>query len=144
MEFTPPAASIVLSDALSALSAIAFIAAAAALIVSITEVPLPRAALLRHGSALLSGLLLGASQLHRIPPWALALSCLGFLMSVQAMAIEFGRIKPLRSYLSRRPAGEDPAWWAEFERSFWRHVSPGKRNDEPPAEPHDPSASERS
>jgi hypothetical protein len=78
-----------------------------------------------------TGLLVATSFLHWPSRWALALSCLGFLVSLQAVAVAFGRLPSLRSYLDRRGAGAERGWWDEFERDFQRHTRRGWREQNP-------------
>jgi hypothetical protein len=91
-----------LSTTPRALGIAAFVSSSAALIVSIVDVPVPRVTALRFNSTLLSGALVATSAPHWLPGWALALCCLGVIAGLQALAIEFGRVNPLRAH-SERP-----------------------------------------
>jgi hypothetical protein len=62
----------------------------------------------------LTGSLLCASLIGVVAPWVLILSCLGFLISLQAAA--------LACYAEPATVHEEPAWWPEFERDFRLYV----------------------
>jgi hypothetical protein len=109
--------------AANALSVIAFLASFAVLVATGTQRPIARLAEARLACALLTGSLVAASFGDLIARWALAVSCIGFLLSVQAIALAFGYLAPLQSYLDRRAAVGDAAWWADFEQSFGRYAT---------------------
>ncbi|MGH2969233.1 MAG: hypothetical protein ACRDK0_09235, partial [Solirubrobacteraceae bacterium] len=65
----------------------------------------------------LTGSLLWISLVGHVPTSTLVLSCLGFLISLQAVA--------LASFADRETVDEErsPAWWPEFERDFRIYAS---------------------
>jgi hypothetical protein len=72
---------------------------------------------------LLTGAVLCASLMGLVATAApLVLSGLGFVISLQAVALGF-RPPPLRSYTEPDGAMGDPAWWTEFERDFRRYAA---------------------
>jgi len=115
----------------SALSVIGLLLSLAALVLTAREVELPRLGLVRWGCTVLTGLLVAASLVGAVRQWALALSCIGFLVSLQATALRFGVLKPLRAYLERGTPEGDPGWWSEFERDMRRYAR-GRRADDNP------------
>jgi hypothetical protein len=138
------AAPTLLSTMLSALSVAALAGSATVLLASIRNAPFRHIATVRIAFTLLSGALLATSLLDWLPAWALALSCLGLLTGLQAIAIDFANPDSLRAQLSRPRTGKDPGWWPEFEQQFWHGVERPAGADDPRREPPDPTHSERS
>jgi hypothetical protein len=77
----------------------------------------------RAACVVLSGLLVASTFTGAIDRWALVPASLAFLISLQAIALAFGQLAPLRSYLERRTADGEPMWWIEFEKGFRRHTA---------------------
>jgi hypothetical protein len=71
----------------------------------------------------LTGSVLWIGLIGHIATWAMVLSCLGFLLSLVAVALAcFAE----RETAERETAEEEPAWWPKFERDFQnyaRHAS---------------------
>lgn len=114
----------------STLSVVGLLASLAALVLTAREADVPRLDLLRWGCTALTGLLVAATFVDAVRPWSLALSCIGFLVSLQATALRFGVLKPLGSYLERGTPQGDPGWWREFERDMRRYAR-GRGDDNP-------------
>jgi hypothetical protein len=112
-----------------ALSVIGLLVSLAALVLTARKVDLPRLGLVRWGCTVLTGLLVAASLVYAVRPWALALSCIGFLVSLQATALPSGPLKPLWAYLERGTPAGDPGWWREFERDMRRYARSGRADD---------------
>jgi hypothetical protein len=83
----------------------------------------PAIAPARLACVVVAGLLVASSLLDVVDRWALALACVGFLVGLQAVALAFGQLAPLRAYLDRRTASGEPVWWSDFERGFGRYVA---------------------
>ena len=66
----------------------------------------------------LTGTLLGVSLVGVVADWILILSCLGFLVSLPAVAIaSYAECESVEQEPAETVDGE-PAWWPEFERDF--------------------------
>jgi hypothetical protein len=115
----------------AALSILGFVASGAVLVASAWDAPISRLALARGAGLALCGTLVAIGLLGELERWALGLACVGLLLSLQAIALTFGRLAPLCSYLTDRRPGEDPPWWPAFERRFWRYVSHRPRAQNP-------------
>ena len=124
-----------LATALMVAAVIAILGAAAGLVGSIAEIDRLQGPRLRTACTLVSGALVATSFLGWPGPLSLTLSCVGFLLGLQAIAIEFARQPTLRDYLARRRNGDDPGWWREFESAFWLAVSTRRRQDESAGDP---------
>jgi hypothetical protein len=110
------------SIAADAACVIAFVASVAVVVVTGLEKPVPRLAAARLACVVVTGVLVGSSLAGFVDRWGLALACVAFLVSLQAVALAFGRLAPLQSFLDRLTA-EGEAGWADFERSFQRYVA---------------------
>jgi hypothetical protein len=117
--------------AANALSGIVFLASVAALGATLAERDVPRLSVLRGMCVLGAGLLVGLALLGWLSQWGSALSCLGALVSLEGVALAFGRLPSLESYAGCRTAGAEPAWWTEFERGFRRHAAGGGGEQNP-------------
>jgi hypothetical protein len=78
-----------------------------------------------------TGALAASSLVDVVDRWASVLACLGFLVALQAVAIAFASLAPLRADLDRRTATGEPIWWADFERRFGRYVARRSRRGRP-------------
>lgn len=116
------AASSAVSVAVDALSVVAFAASVTLMLVTARETCVPALREGRPACMLVTGVLVTATFADATDRWALVLACLGFLISLQAIALAFGQLAPLRAYLDRRTAGGEAAWWDDFERGFERYV----------------------
>ena len=94
---------------------VAFIASVAVVVANGMERSVPALAPARLGCVVVTGLLV-ASSLAMSSTAALVLACLGFLLGLQAVALAFGQLAPLRAYLERRTATRELAGWVDFER----------------------------
>ena len=116
-----PAAVLAVSRAVSvaadAACVTAFVASVAVVIVTGLEQPLPRLAAARLACVIVTGALVGSSLVGLVDRWGLALVCVAFLVSLQAVALAFGRLAPLQSWLDRATA-EGEAGWAASEASL--------------------------
>ena len=74
----------------------------------------PRRDVVRWMCLTLTGSLLCACLIGVVANWILLLSCLGFLVSLPAVAIA--------SYAEYETIDGEPAWWPEFERDFRRYA----------------------
>jgi hypothetical protein len=74
--------------------------------------------------------------------WSVAVAGIGFLAAVQALVLSW-RARRLTEYAAAGRSGPDgsPAWWSEFERSFWAYVAKSERV-RPPRAPGAPRAGE--
>jgi len=106
-----------------AVCVVAFVVSVALVVITGSERFAPAIAPARLACVVVTGLLVASSLLDVVDRWALALACLGFLIGLQAVALAFGQIAPLRVYLDRRTASGEPAWWRDFERGFGRYVA---------------------
>jgi len=123
-----PVVAVVVSNAVLAVvdsaCVIAFIGSVGVLVATGREEQFfPWLASARVVCVVVTGVLAASSLVDAVDRWALVLACLGFLFSLQAVALAFGQLAPLRSYLDRRTAAGEPVWWADFERSFGRYVA---------------------
>lgn len=113
------------------LSVGACVASVAVLVLTAREVEVPRLGMARGCCALLAGVLVGTTLWGGVTNWALALSCLGLMLSLEAVPLASGRLAPLRSYLGRETVDGDPGWWGEFERGFRRYSARPRRERNP-------------
>ena len=77
----------------------------------------------------LTGSLSGAGLTGLVDGRPLGLSCLGLLISVQAIATARHAARENLERQAAEPVDEAPGWWAEFERDFQRyarHTSEGR------------------
>lgn len=125
------------------LSVGAFVASVAVLVLTARETEAPRLGLARGCCAVLAGVLVGTSFWGAVTNWALALSCLGLMLSLEAVALAFGRLAPLRSYLARETVDGEPGWWGEFERGFRRYSAHPGRERNPLQRPPEHRPAER-
>ena len=109
--------------AIDVLSIVVLLASVAALLATARERETRELRAARPVCALVSGLLVASSLVGLVDRWALVVSCMAFLASVQAIALNFGYVAPLQSYLDRRARDGDGAFWEESERGFARHVA---------------------
>jgi hypothetical protein len=118
--------------AVLAVSSAVSVAADAACVVALVVITgserfVPAIAPARLACVVVTGLLVVSSLLDVVDRWALALACLGLLIGLQAVALAFGQLAPLRAYLDRRTASGEPVWWSDFERGFGRYVARRER-----------------
>jgi hypothetical protein len=100
------------------LSTIGFMLSVAVLIATMLGTRWRLLAAVRWASVLGTGALVCASLFDLVASWApLVLSCLGFVISLRAVALRF-RPPPLRSYVDPDSGAGEPTWWTEFERDF--------------------------
>lgn len=102
---------------------VACVASVAVVVATGRERFFPALAPARVACVVVTGLLVASSFVDAVDRWALVLACLGFLVGLQAFALAFGQLAPLRAYLDRRTAAGEPVWWADFERRFGRYVA---------------------
>ena len=112
-----------LAIALTAVSALSLAAGAATLVGSILELNRLQSPWLRIGALLLSAAMTLLTALDGTHAWPLTLSCVAFLLVLEAVAIEFARVPSLRDYAQDAPDGDEPHWWDDFENAFWRAVA---------------------
>lgn len=110
-----------------ALSIVVLLASVAALLLTASERETRELRAARPICALASALLVASSLIELVDRWALVVSCMAFLASVQAMALKFGYVASLQSYLDRHARDGEGAFWDEFERGFARHVARRRR-----------------
>ena len=81
----------------------------------------------RWSCLMLTGCLLCANLVGGAADWILVAACLGFLVSLPAVAIASYADDPA----GQRPAetaDREPAWWPAFERDFRRYASRASRS----------------
>ena len=88
--------------AVDALSIVVMLVSVAALLVTARERESRALRPARPVCALFGGLLVASSLVDLVDRWALVVSCMAFLVSVQAMALKLGYVPSLQSYLDRR------------------------------------------
>jgi hypothetical protein len=110
-----------------ALSVVVFLVSGAVLVVTARELQTRRLRLARLLCTLLSGLLVASTFAGVVEGWALVVSCLAFLASVQAVALAFGYLAPLPFYLDDRVEVGQADWWQDFERSFAHYAAWDRR-----------------
>ena len=113
--------------AVDVLSIVVLLASVAALLITARERETREVRAARLVCALVSGLLVASSLVNLGDRWALVVSCMAFLASVQAIALSYGYAASLQSYLDRRARDGEDAVWEEFERGFARHMSKRRR-----------------
>jgi hypothetical protein len=123
MEFWIATASPPPAVALVVLSALGLAGGAAALVGSIVELERLRPAWLRIASLLLSAAMILVTALDGAQPVSAIMSCIGFLVALQAIAIEFARLPSLHDYAADPSDSGEPLWWQDFEKEFWGAVS---------------------
>lgn len=69
----------------------------------------------------LTGSLSGAGLTGLVNGRPLGLSCLGFLISVQAIATARHAARENLETAPAEPVDDEPAWWPAFERDFQRY-----------------------
>jgi hypothetical protein len=122
-----PVAAFAVSSAVSTLAdaacVVALVASVAVGVATGRDQFFPWLATARRACVVVTGSLVASSFLNAVDRWALVLACLGFLAALQAVAIGFASLAPLRAYLDRHTAAGEPIWWADFERRFGRYVA---------------------
>ena len=106
---------------IEALSTAAFLLSVAGLVSAFRESS-PRLDRIRWLCLALTGCLLVASLIGVVATWTLVLSCLGFLITLPAVAIAS---YAERETVEEKPVGlvlDEPAWWPQFERDFQRYA----------------------
>ena len=100
--------------------AVTFVLALTALIATATteDRALRRLAWLRAGCTVSAVLIVAASLVNLVSPFALGAACLALLLSVHAIWLATREPAPLQSCLDRLTAGGDAAWRDDFERPF--------------------------
>lgn len=121
------AVSSAVSVAADAACVVALVVSVALVVITGSERFVPAIAPARLACVVVTGLLVVSSLLDVVDRWALALACLGLLIGLQAVALAFGQLAPLRAYLDRRTASGEPVWWSDFERGFGRYVARRER-----------------
>ena len=119
------------SFAVDVAGVVAFGVSVAVLVATVTEKRPRTLSRVRSACVVSTGLLVATSVLGWPSRWVLALSCVGFLVSLQALALAIARVPPLGWYMERRATGADPGWWTEFETGFWRYARRGWRERNP-------------
>ncbi len=119
--------------ALAVSSAVAILADAACVVALVASVAVgvatgrdqffPWLATGRRACVVVTGALVASSFVNAVDRWALVLACLGCLAALQAVAMGFASLAPLRAYLDCRTAAGEPIWWDDFERRFGRYVA---------------------
>ena len=108
---------------LSALCIVALSASSALLLAKLVAIGVRHAPSIGIATTAASAGLVGTCTLHWLPQWALALAFLAMFTGLISLAIDFADVNPLQAYASRARTGDDPAWWAEFERDFESYTS---------------------
>jgi hypothetical protein len=83
----------------------------------------PRLGRIRWWCMALTGSALWICLIGQVAAWVTVVSCLGFLISLAGLS--------LAAYAEPDAAGDEPAWWPEFERDFRDYVRQGARRKEP-------------
>jgi hypothetical protein len=79
----------------------------------------------------LTGSVLSIGLVGHVATWAIVVSCLGFLISMVAVALASyaERETAEREPAERETAEREPAWWPEFERDFARYIRQASERD---------------
>jgi hypothetical protein len=113
----------------SALSVVGLLLSLSVLVLTARGVEVRHLGLLRWSCPVFMALLVSATFVGGVTRWALALSSIGFLLGLQALALRLGVPKPLRAYLERGTPQGDPGWWSEFEREMRSYTRGGRDNN---------------
>jgi hypothetical protein len=110
-----------LAGVIAAASVALLVGSLVGLILTARQADTPRLPAMRAACVPLGAAIVVATVVSGGPRWALAVGCLGFLLALEAVALRFGQVRSLESYLSRVGSDDEPFWWPEFERSFRRY-----------------------